>query len=93
MALQQVPQIFQTAVRDAADGRLGLQVDNTGMAELRAELRGIDSRRDSAIAAAVLWLSGLIWLAASTQKPWLGWLQMMSAIVLFVWSRSSRPRR
>ena len=89
VALEQVPQIFQTAVRDAADGHLSLQVDNTGSAELREAMRRSDSRRDATIAAAVLWLSGLIWLALSTQMPWLGWLQMSAAIVLFVWSRSS----
>jgi ubiquinone biosynthesis protein len=93
VALQQVPQIFQTAVRDAADGRISLQVENTGVAELREELRRIDSRRDATIAAAVLWVSGLIWLAVTAQMPWMGWLQMTAAIALFVWSRSSKIRR
>jgi ubiquinone biosynthesis protein len=92
MALQQVPQIFQTAVRDAAEGRLRLQVENTVVAEVRAEMRRSTSRRDAAIAAAVLWLSGLVWLAFSTQNPWLGWSQMTAAIVLFVWSRSFKSR-
>ena len=93
VALQQLPQIFQTAVRDAADGRLGVQVENAGIAELRADLRCADSRRDATIVAAVLWVSGLIWLAVSMQKVWLGWLQMTGAIVIFVWSRSSKTRR
>jgi ubiquinone biosynthesis protein len=92
VALEQVPQIFQTAVRDAADGRLRLTVENPGVAELRDEIRRSDSRRDSAIAAAVLWLSGLMWLTLSTQIPWLGWLQMTAAIVLFVVSRPSGAR-
>jgi ubiquinone biosynthesis protein len=93
VALQQLPQIFQTAVRDAADGRLRLQVENTGLTDLRAETRRSDSRRDAAIGAAVLWLSGLVWLAFSAQMSWLGWVQMSAAIVLFVWSRSSNSRR
>jgi ubiquinone biosynthesis protein len=93
VALQQLPQIFQTAVRDAADGRLRLQVENAGLADLRAETRRSDSRRDAAIGAAVLWLSGLVWLAFSAQMSWLGWVQMSAAIVLFVWSRSSNSRR
>ncbi len=92
VALQQVPQIFQTAVRDATEGRLRLQVENTGVSELREEMRRRQSRRDLVLAAAVLWLSGLIWLGFSTQILWLGWLQMSAAIVLFVWSRSSRSR-
>ena len=92
VALQQVPQIFQTAVRDATEGRLRLQVENTGVAQLRDEIRRSNARRDASLAAAVLWLSGLIWLALSTQIPWLGWLQMSAAIAVFVWSRSSKPR-
>ena len=92
LALQQVPQIFQTAVRDATEGRLPLQVQNTELKELRAEMRRINSRRDAALGAAVLWVSGLIWLAVSTQISWLGWTQMTAAIFLFVWSQSSRRR-
>jgi len=92
IALQQVPQIFQTAVRDATEGHLRVQVDNAGVAELREAMRRSNLRRDATIAAAVLWLSGLIWLAFSPQIPWLGWLQMAAAIVLFVWSRSARTR-
>jgi len=40
----------------------------------------------------VLWLSGLIWLALATQMPWLGWLQMIAAIAVFIWSRSKGLR-
>jgi hypothetical protein len=55
-------------------------------------MRRGNARRDATIAAAVLWVSGLFWLALSTQIPWLGWLQMTAAIMLFVWSRTSRSR-
>jgi ubiquinone biosynthesis protein len=92
VALQQVPQIFQTAVRDAADGRLRVSVDPVGAAELRDEMRRSDYRRDATIAAAVLWVSGLTWLTLSSQILWLGWLQMTAAIAVFVWSRSSKSR-
>jgi ubiquinone biosynthesis protein len=92
VALQQVPQIFQTAVRDAAEGRLGVSAATPTAAELREEMRRSDLRRDATIAAAVLWVSGLVWLTLSAQIPWLGWLQMTAAIVLFVWSRSTKPR-
>ena len=91
VALQQVPQIFQTVVREAAEGRR-VPVEHIGGAELRDEMRRSASRRDATIAAAVLWVSGLLWLTVSTQILWLGWLQMTAAVVLFVWSRSSRPR-
>ena len=92
VALQQVPQLFQTVVRDATDGQLRLQVQDSSASKLRDAMRRGDSRRDTAIAAAVLWLSGLIWLAFSAQLAWLGWSQMAAAIVLFGWSRSSKSR-
>jgi ubiquinone biosynthesis protein len=92
VALQAVPQIFQTAVRDAAEGRLRMPVEATGAAELRLEKQRSDMRRDMTLAAAVLWVCGLVWLAFSKQLPWLGWVQMFGAIVLFVTSRDSGSR-
>src|SRR5262249_30528481 len=38
-ALKKLPQIFQTAVREASEGRLHLTVEHSGMLELRRELR------------------------------------------------------
>ena len=89
MSLRQVPQILQTAVREAAEGTAPSV--EAGLAQLRAEMRGAAARRDTAIAAGVLWLSGLIWLAQTTQYRWFGGLQMIAAILLFVRLRS-RPR-
>jgi ubiquinone biosynthesis protein len=90
MTLRQVPQILQTAVREAAEGTPP-SVD-AGMTQLRAELRCAAARRDTAIAAGVLWLSGLIWLALTAQYRWFGGVQMLAAILLFVKMRSTRPR-
>jgi hypothetical protein len=92
VALQAVPQIFQTAVRDATEGRLRVPVEIIGAAQRHEQQRRSDWRRDTTLAAAVLWVSGLVWLAFSAQIPWLGWVQMCAAILLFVWSRTARPR-
>jgi ubiquinone biosynthesis protein len=88
MTLRQIPAILQTAVREASD-RPAPSAES-GMAQLQAETRRAALRRDTTIAAAVLWLSGLIWLAQSTRYQWLGWLQMGGAILLFVMMRSSK---
>jgi len=90
MSLRQIPQILQTAVREAAEGTAPSV--EAGLAELRAEMRWAASRRDTAIAAGVLWLSGLIWLAQTTQYRWFGGLQMIAAILLFVRFKATRPR-
>jgi ubiquinone biosynthesis protein len=92
LALQQLPQIFQTAVRDASEGRLRVHIDNPGVAELQKEIRRSHSRRDASLAAAVLWLSGLIWLTWSVRFPWLGGLLMCAAIVYFAATRFSKRR-
>src|ERR1700691_1181245 len=69
LTMQAVPQVFQTAVRDATEGRLRVAVDPVGAAEVREEKRRRDSRRDMTLAAAVLWVCGLVWLVLSAPAP------------------------
>jgi ubiquinone biosynthesis protein len=90
MSLRQVPRILQTALREAAEGTAPSV--ETRLADLRAEMLRATARRDTAIAAGVLWLSGLIWLAQTTQYRWFGGLQMIAAILLFVRLKVPRPR-
>ncbi len=92
VALQAVPQIFQTVVRDATEGRLRVSMEDAGAAERRHEKERSELRRNLTLAAAVLWVCGLVWLAFSRQIPWLGWVQMIGAIVLFMGSRDSGAR-
>ena len=87
-ALKELPRLFQGAVRDASEGRLRLQVEYAGLAELRRELRHSSMRRDLALAAAVLWLSGCAWLALALRYRWLGWLQIAAALISIAWYRS-----
>ena len=89
LTLRQIPQIAQTSVREAAEGK-GSSVDRE-LAGLRAEMRTAGLRRDLWLAAGVLWLSGLIWLALVTQYRWFGAAQMIVAILLFL-RLSFRPR-
>jgi ubiquinone biosynthesis protein len=92
LTLRQVPQILQTAVREAAQGSVPA-VEPVGLAELQENWRHASLRRELGIAAAVLWLSGLIWLMLATQYRWLGWLQMFAAILGFVRMRTSRLQK
>ena len=90
LTLRQIPGIVQTAAREAAEGHIPT-IDRQ-VARLRANLANAAARRDTAIAAGVLWLSGLVWLAVSSQYPWFGGLQMLAAIVLYVRLKLNRPR-
>jgi ubiquinone biosynthesis protein len=92
-ALKQLPQLFNTAVREAAEGRVRWQVQSAQIEDLRQELRANTLRRDIALAAAALWLSGFIWLAAAVHVRWLGWLQLIAAAGLLLWFKASKPAR
>jgi ubiquinone biosynthesis protein len=89
-ALKQLPQVLQTAVREAAEGRLTFQVKNPEMTRLREEMRRANARRDHVIAAGVLWLSGLLCLAVFIGHSWVGWVQMFAAVVLMLRHRYLR---
>jgi ubiquinone biosynthesis protein len=82
LTLRQIPQIVQTSIRETAEGS-GPSVERE-LTRLRAELQATASRRDLWLAAGVLWLSGLIWLALPTQYLWFGAAQMIAAIALFL---------
>jgi ubiquinone biosynthesis protein len=82
LTLRQIPQIVQTSIRETAEGtRPGAERE---LAQLRAQMRLAAARRDLGLAAGVLWLSGLIWLALLTQYRWFGAAQMIAAIILFL---------
>ena len=82
LTLRQIPQIVQTSIREAAEGSAP-SVERE-LARLRAEMRATAARRDLWLAAGVLWLCGLIWLAQPPQYRWFGAAQMIAAIVLFL---------
>jgi ubiquinone biosynthesis protein len=92
-ALKQLPQLFNTAVREAAEGRVRWQVQSAQIEDLRLELRANARRRDIALAAAALWLSGFIWLAAAVHMRWLGWLQLIAGAGLLLWFKAAKPAR
>jgi ubiquinone biosynthesis protein len=88
--LKLVPKLVKSAVREAADGEFRLQVESAGVDELRREIELSIARRDSAIVAGVLWLSGLLWLALAGRYSWPGWLQLAVALVVFLAARRRR---
>jgi ubiquinone biosynthesis protein len=90
LTLRQVPQILQSAVREAAEGT-GPPVKRE-LTRLRVQMHASALRHDLWLAAGALWLSGVIWLAVSQQYRWFGGLQMIAAILLFVRLQLQSPR-
>ncbi len=91
-SLKELPRLFQTAVRDASEGRFALQVESPGLSALRRELKASGRRRDAALAAAALWLSGSVWLAAGAPGRWFALVQLAAAAIVLAWHRSLKRR-
>ena len=90
--LRLMPRIVNVAVRAAADGEFRLPVHSDGIESLRAEVHRGAKLRDRAIAAAVLWLSGILWLVAGPDYPRAGWFLMALAVGVVIARRRSASR-
>jgi ubiquinone biosynthesis protein len=88
--LRLMPRIVNVAVRAAADGEFRLQVHNDGIESLRAEMRRGAMLRDWGVAAAVLWLSGFVWLVAGPIYRHAGWILMALAVAMVIARRRRR---
>ncbi|HEY3850736.1 MAG TPA: ubiquinone biosynthesis regulatory protein kinase UbiB [Steroidobacteraceae bacterium] len=86
--LKELPGLFQTAVREASEGRFRFEVENRGLAELRRDIEQSNRRRDLALAAAALWLSGSVWLLAAAEYRWFAWAQMAASAAFVFMYRS-----
>jgi ubiquinone biosynthesis protein len=87
-SMKELPGLFQTAVREASEGRFRFEIENRGLAELRRDIQQSNRRRDLALAAAALWLSGSAWLLAAVEYRWFAWAQMAAAAVFVFMYRS-----
>ena len=88
--LRLMPRIINVAVRAAADGEARLPVQTAELNAVRDEIRRSMLRRDRALAAGVLWLSGLLWLVAGPLYQRAGWLAMAVAVALVIGERRRR---
>jgi ubiquinone biosynthesis protein len=72
-ALKVLPVIARRAIRRAYDGELVVRTESESLEKLRAELRRQRRRSDAVIAASVVFLGGIVWIALATQPAWIGW--------------------
>jgi ubiquinone biosynthesis protein len=82
-AIRSLPQLLQTIVQQSSEGRFRLKVEQSGVDELREELRSSSRRRDTTILAAAVLLGGIVWLATAS-SPWPG-LALAAAGVAAAW--------
>jgi ubiquinone biosynthesis protein len=73
-AVKVMPVIARRAIRRAYDEELVVKTESESLERLRTELRRQRRRSDAILAAGVVFLGGIIWLALATQPAWLGWL-------------------
>ncbi|MGH8198518.1 MAG: ubiquinone biosynthesis regulatory protein kinase UbiB [Steroidobacteraceae bacterium] len=73
-AIKVLPVIARRAIRRAYDDELIVRTESTSLEALRVQMRKARSRSDAILAAAVIFLGGIIWLALATQPVWIGWV-------------------
>jgi ubiquinone biosynthesis protein len=79
-ALSQVPPLLENAIQRAADGRLKLQVEASNLDPFMRELRESARRRDITLVSALAAVSGILWLALSTDPSWPGILLALAGV-------------
>jgi hypothetical protein len=73
-AVKVLPVIARRAIRQAYDDELVVKTESASLEALRAELRADRRRSDAVIAAAAVFVGGIVWMALATQPVWIGWL-------------------
>ena len=72
-AFKVLPVIAHRLVRSAYEDTLSVRTESDTLKGLREELRSSESRRNAVIAAAALFVGGILWLGLEANPPWLGW--------------------
>jgi len=82
-SLRLLPQVLQQAVQQASEGTFRITVEQSGMEDLRREIRTSARQRDSTIVASATLLGGVFWLAVGAD--WLPGLVLAGAGVLGIY--------
>jgi ubiquinone biosynthesis protein len=86
-ALKLTPQLLQSTIQRAAEGRLRLPVQTDHLEEMRREAKASADRRDATILSAAAGLSGVLWFALVLDPKWPGVALFAAAIVNYWYSR------
>ncbi len=72
-AIRELPVIARRAVQRAYQDEIVIRTESASLDALRRELRRDRRRSDEVVAAAAVFVGGVIWLAFATPPEWLGW--------------------
>ena len=86
-ALKLTPQLLQSTIQRAAEGRLRLPVQTDHVEELRREAKASADRRDATILSAAAGLGGVLWFALVLEPKWPGVLLFAAALASYWYSR------
>ncbi len=81
-AIKVLPVIARRTIRRAYDEELVVKTESESLDKLRAELRADRRRSDAIVAAAAVFIGGIIWLALATRPSWVGWLLVAGGALL-----------
>ncbi|MGH8250231.1 MAG: ubiquinone biosynthesis regulatory protein kinase UbiB [Steroidobacteraceae bacterium] len=80
-AFKVLPVIARRAIRRAYDDEIVVRTESASLEKLRSELRRDRRRSDTIIAAATVFLGGVVWLALATRPAWVGWLLLVGGVI------------
>jgi len=89
-AIKVMPVIARRAIRRAYDDELVIRTESESLEALRIELRRQRRRSDTIIAAGVVFLGGIVWVALATEPAWIGWLLAAGGALWLVRGLSDR---
>ena len=87
--LQDVPQLVQTLVQQATEGRLSITVNDPGVSALRKEIAQSARARYTAMAAGAVLIAGALLIGLDVQPEWLGWVVSGTGAALLLINRPS----
>ena len=87
--LQDVPQLVQTLVQQATEGRLSITVNDPGVSALREEISQSARARYTGMAAGAVLIAGALLIGLDVQPEWLGWVVSATGAALLLINRPS----
>ncbi len=87
--LQDVPQLVQTLVQQATEGRLSITVNDPGVSALREEIAQSARARYTGMAAGAVLIAGALLIGLDVRPEWLGWVVSATGAALLLINRPS----